>query len=118
MERDNIANLALYQKTDEAMLTSITWKGLLALDHSISSEKFESFRHWMMSMTSLMEKPKKDGTKYKDKLFLSIHRSNDKHQETQFYFYQSNAVEASNVILALPLVIKHDLGFDLSCFFS
>jgi hypothetical protein len=98
------------------MLTSMTWKGSLALDRSISTEKFESFRHWMMSMTSQVEKPKKDGTKYKDKLFLSIHRSNDR-QETQFYFYRSNSTEASNVISALPLVVKHELGLDPSCFF-
>jgi hypothetical protein len=116
VERDKLTTFAMYQKTNEAMLTSATWKGSLALDRSISSDNFESFRHWMMSMTSLVEKPKKDGTMYKDKLFLSIHRSNDR-QETQFYFYRSNATEASHVISALPLVVKHDLGLDPSCFF-
>lgn len=98
------------------MLTSSAWRGSLALDRSISSEKYESLRHWLMSLTSLMEKPEKDGTKYKDKLFLSIHRSNDR-TETRFYFYCSNAVEASNVLSALPLVIKHHLGLDPTCFF-
>jgi hypothetical protein len=60
VERYKIATFAMYQKTNIAMLTSTTWKGSLALDWSISSEKFESFRHWMMSMTSLVDKPKKD----------------------------------------------------------
>jgi len=79
-ERENITNLALYQKTNEAMLTSVAWNGSLALDRSIATEKFESLRHWLMSLTSLTEKPKKDGTKYRDKLFLSIHRSRDKRE--------------------------------------
>jgi hypothetical protein len=38
-------------------------------------------------------------------------------QETRFYFYCSNATEASNMIRALPLVIKEELGLDPACFF-
>jgi hypothetical protein len=69
-----------------------------------------------MSLTSLIEKKKKDGTAYKDKLFQSIHRSKEMN-ETCFYFYRSNATEAGNVIAALPLVVKEELGLDPSCFF-
>lgn len=69
-----------------------------------------------MSLTSLVEKTKKDGTAYKDKLFQSIHCSKDT-QETRFYFYRSNSLEASNVISALPLVVQKELGLDPSCFF-
>jgi hypothetical protein len=114
--RDNIATLAMYQKTNEAMLTSAVWNGSLALDRSITPDRFESLRHWLMSLTSLVQKQKKDGTKYTDKLFQSIHRSKDTN-ETNFYFYRSNAKEAGNVISALPLVVKEELGLDPSCFF-
>jgi hypothetical protein len=115
-ERDNMAKLAMYQKTNDAMLTSATWLGSMALDRSICPDKFLSLRHWLMSLTSLVEKSKKDGTKYKDKLFQSIHRSTDS-KEIRFYFYRSNATEASNFISALPLVIQKELGLDPSCFF-
>ena len=115
-DRDNIATLAMYQKTNEAMLTSAAWTGSISLDRSIKDTHFESLRHWLMSLTSHTDKQKKDGTKYKDRLFQSIHRSKDT-QETRFYFYRSNAIEAGNVIAALPLVVKEELGLDPSCFF-
>jgi hypothetical protein len=115
-ERENIAKLAMYQKTNESMVTSAAWLGSLALDRSVSTEKFQSLRHWLMSMTSLVEKTKKDGSKYCDKLFQSIHRSKDM-QETRFYFYSSNSKEASNIISALPLVVQKELGLDPACFF-
>lgn len=115
-ERDNMAKLAMYQKTNESMVTSAAWLGSLALDRSVRTEKFQSLRHWLMSMTSLVEKTKKDGTKYHDKLFQSIHCSKDT-QETRFYFYRSNSQEARNVISALPLVIKQELELDPACFF-
>jgi hypothetical protein len=114
--RDNLSNLALYQRTNEAMLTSAAWAGSLALDRSIKKDGFESFRHWLMSLTSLVEKRKKDGTTYKDRLFQSIHRSKETN-ETRFYFYRYNATEARNVISALPLVVKEELGLDPACFF-
>jgi hypothetical protein len=112
----NVKQFAAYQKTNELMLTSSSWLGEIALDRSISTEKFESFRKWLMSLTSLVEKQKKDGTKYKDKLFTSIHRSTNK-QETRFYFYQSNKQEALNVISGLPLMVQVELGLDPGCFF-
>jgi hypothetical protein len=114
--RDNLSNLALYQRTNEAMLTSAAWAGSLALDRSIKKDGFESFRHWLMSLTSLVEKRKKDGTTYKDRLFQSIHRSKETN-ETRFYFYRYNATEARNVISALPLVVKEELGLDPACYF-
>ena len=46
--RENISNLALYQKTNEAMLTSAVWNGTMALDRSIKQDVFESFQHWLM----------------------------------------------------------------------
>ena len=103
----NLKKLAAYQKTNEMMLTSHSWVGEMALDRSIKADKFDSFRHWLMSLTSLKEKLKQDGTTYRDKLFTSIHRSSNK-QETRFYFYQSNKTEAINVISGLPLMIKND----------
>jgi hypothetical protein len=112
----NVKQLAAYQKSNEIMLTSSSWRGEVALDRSIRSDKFESFRHWLMSLSSIKEKPKKDGTMYKDRLFTSIHRSLDK-QETLFYFYQSNKAEALQVISALPLMIQEELGLDPGCFF-
>jgi len=115
-EKDNMAKLAMYQQTNDSMLTLIAWLGSLALDRSVRMDKFQSLRHWLMSLTSLVEKTKKDGTTYHDKLFQSIHRSKDM-QETRFYFYRSNSKEASNVISALPLVVKQELGLDPACFF-
>jgi hypothetical protein len=112
----NVKQLAAYQKTNELMLTSTSWLGEIALDRSIKSDRFESFRHWLMSLTSRTEKKKKDGTSYQDKLFTSIHRSTNK-QETRFYFYQSNKLEAMNVISGLPLMVQADLGLDPGCFF-
>lgn len=112
----NVKQLASYQKTNELMLTSYSWLGEIALDKSITSDRYESFRHWLMSLMSLNEKPKKDGTTYKDRLFTSIHRSPNK-QETRFYFYQSNKEEAINVISGLPLMVQAELGLDPGCFF-
>jgi hypothetical protein len=111
-----VKQLAAYQKTNELMLTSSSWMGEIALDRSIKSEKFESFLKWLMAITSLVPKKKKDGTQYYDKLFTSIHRSPNK-QETRFYFYQSNKKEALNVISGLPLMIREELGLDPCCFF-
>lgn len=112
----NVKKLAAYQKTNEMMLTSYSWSGEVALERSIHPDKFESFRHWLMSLISIKEKPKKDGTVYKDKLFTSIHRSPNK-LETRFHFYQSNKQEAINVISRLPLMVKTELGLDPGCFF-
>ena len=51
----NVKQLAAYQKKkkNELMLTSTSWLGEIALDCSIKSDQFESFRHWLMSFTSL-----------------------------------------------------------------
>jgi hypothetical protein len=112
----NVKQFAAYQKTNELMLTSSSWLGEIALDRSIKSDRFDSFRKWLMSLTSIVEKQKKDGTKYHDKLFTSIHRSTNK-QETRFYFYQSNKKEALNVISGLPLMVQVELGIDPGCLF-
>jgi hypothetical protein len=112
----NVKQLASYQRTNDMMLTSSSWLGEIALDRSITADRFKSLRHWLMALTSMKEKPKKDGTTYKDKLFTSIHRSPNK-QETRFYFYQSNKEEALHVISGLPLMIQAELGLDPGCFF-
>jgi hypothetical protein len=62
-------------------------------------------------MTSIKEKHTKDGHPYKDKLFTSIQRSQDT-QETRFYYYKVNESEAVNVISALPLLVRDELGLD------
>lgn len=112
-----VKQLAAYQKTNDMMLTSSSWLGEIALDRSIKSDRFESFRKWLMSLTSIVAKQKKDGTTYYyDKLFTSIHRSPNK-QETRFYFYQSNKKEALNVISGQPLMVQVELGLDPGCLF-
>ena len=111
-----VTKLASYQKTNDAMLASSSWHGELALERSIKTDRFESFRYWLMSLTSIKEKQTKAGHPYKDKLFTSIHRSKDT-QETRFYYYKVNESEAANVISALPLLVRDELGLEPGCFF-
>jgi hypothetical protein len=111
-----VAKLAVYQNTNDNMLTAASWYGEMALERSITQDKFVSLRQWLMSLQSIHLKSHSNGTKYKDKLFHSIHRSPDR-REVKFYFYKVNATEANNVIAALPLVIRDELHLDPSCFF-
>jgi hypothetical protein len=111
-----IAKLATYQHTNEQMMVVSFWFGEMALEKSISNDSFISLRQWLMTVTSTVKKKSRTGQEYHDKLFTSIHHTNDT-QETKFYFYKVNEVEASNVIAALPLFIREELGLDPSCFF-
>jgi hypothetical protein len=110
-----VTKLATYQHTNEKMLTYSSWFGEMALDRSISSDTFISLRNWLMNMTSITAKTTRDGQQYYDKLFTSIHRDTEA-QEVRFYFYKANETEATNVVSALPLVIRDGLGLDPSCF--
>jgi hypothetical protein len=111
----NVKKLAAYQKTNEMMLTSHSWIGEISLDRSIKDDGFKSLRHWLMSITSIQEKPKKDGTVYKDKLFTSIHRSPNK-LETRFTFTNPTK-RGFKCHFGLPLMITEELGLDPGCFF-
>jgi hypothetical protein len=111
-----VAKLATYQQTNEHMMVVSSWFGKMALEKSISNDIFISLRQWLMTVTSMVKKKSRNGQEYHDKLFTSIHQTNDA-QETKFYFYKVNEVEASNVIAALPLFIREELGLDPSCFF-
>lgn len=112
-----VAKLAVYQNTNDNMLTAASWYGEMALERSITQDKFISLQQWLMPLQSIHLKSHSNGTKYKDKLFHSIHRSPDC-REVKFYFYKVNATEANNVIAALPLVIRDELHLDPSCFFQ
>lgn len=111
-----VTKLATYQQTNEKMLVTSSWFGEMALEKSIASDRFVSLRQWLMTVTSIVKKKTSTGQEYNDKLFTSIHTSNDS-QETKFYFYKVNEVEASNVVSALPLFIREELGLDPACFF-
>jgi hypothetical protein len=111
-----VAKLAIYQNTNDKMLISASWFGEMALERSIQKEKFISLRQWLMSLQSIHPKSHSSGATYYDKLFHSIHCSQD-NQETKFYFYKANETEATNVIAALPLVVKEELHLDPGCFF-
>jgi hypothetical protein len=111
-----VAKLAVYQNTNDKMLTSASWYGEMALERSIHKDQFHSLRQWLMSIQSIHPKLHSNGTTYKDKLFHSIHRSQD-NSEVKFYFYKANATEANNVIAALPLFLQEELQLDPSCFF-
>jgi hypothetical protein len=108
--------MAAYQKTNDTTLVSSSWLGDISLDRSVKKDCFESLRHWLMSLHSIVEKRRRNGTSYRDKLFTSIHRSIDM-QEVRFYFYRANEKEAINVISALPLLVRDELGVDPGCFF-
>jgi hypothetical protein len=92
-----------------------TWYGELALDKSIATEKFYSLRQWLMNLTSIQPKLNKDNKQYHDRVFSSIHKANDG-QETRFYFSKVNSTEATNIIAALPLLIRDELKLDPTCF--
>jgi len=111
-----VAKLAIYQQTNEKMLTSFSWYGEMALEKSIHKEVFESLRQWLMSITSIQQKKTSNGQMMMDKLFTGIHRSQEA-QETKFYFYKVNESEAVNVISALPLILRDELNIDPGCFF-
>jgi len=111
-----VAKLAVYQHTNDKMLTSASWYGEMALERSIYKDRFYSLRQWLMSLHSIHPKSHSNGTTYKDKLFHSIHSSPD-NREVKCYFYKANATEATNVIAALPLFIQEELQLDPSCFF-
>jgi hypothetical protein len=92
-----------------------TWYGELALDKSIKANQFFSLKQWLMNLKSITPKLNKDNKQYYDHVFTSIHKSNDG-QETRFYFSKANATEASNIIAALPLIIKEELKLAPTCF--
>jgi hypothetical protein len=111
-----VAKLAVYQQTNDKMLTSFSWYGEMALEKSIHKDVFESLRQWLMSLTSIQQKKMSNGQMMMDKLFTGIHRSQEV-QETKFYFYKVNESEAVNVIFALPLILCDELNIDPACFF-
>jgi hypothetical protein len=73
-----VAKLAVYQNTNDKMLTTTSWYGEMALERSIKSDQFVSLRQWLMSLQSIHPKSHSNGTTYRDKLFHSIHRSPDR----------------------------------------
>lgn len=111
-----VAKLSSYQKKHEQVTECGTWFGELAIDQSIKKDNILSLRQWLMHLKSIHPKMNKDKKHYFDHLFTSIHRS-DNGQEVKFYFSKVNSMEASNVIAALPLVIKEELNLDPTCFF-
>lgn len=92
----------------------MVWREL-AVDKLISRDKFHSLRQWMMNLKSVHPKLNKDNKQYFDNVFNSIHKSDDG-QETRFFFSKINSTEATNVIMALPLVIRDELGLEPTCF--
>lgn len=114
--KDFVKKYAVYQRTNEALVTSSSWFGDMALERSISRTTFTSLRQWLMSVNSIHQKQTVNGALYNDKLFTGIHRSRDT-QEVKFYYYRVNETEAQNVVSALPFFIKDELGLDPTCFF-
>jgi hypothetical protein len=110
-----VAKLAAYQKKHEQVMESASWFGEIALDRSIVKDGFRSLRQWLLNLKSLHPKLNKDKKQYFDNVFTSIHRDTDG-QEVKFYFSKVNETEASNIILALPLIIRDELNLDPSCF--
>jgi hypothetical protein len=111
-----VSKLATYQKTNEQMVSYTTWYGEMAVDKSVTREKYYSLRRWLMSVTSITEKTARDGKKYHDKLFIGLHKSPEA-QEVRFYYYKVIEAEALNVVAALPLFIQLELNLDPGCFF-
>lgn len=110
-----VAKLSSYQRKHEKVMEQATWYGELALDKSIKANQFFSLRQWLMNLKSITPKLNKDNKQYYDHVFTSIHKSNDG-QETRFYFSKANATEASNIIAAIPLIIKEELKLAPTCF--
>jgi hypothetical protein len=100
-----VTKLSNYQQKHEQVMEYATWYGELALDKSIYTDKFSSLQQWLMNVNSIQPKRNKDNKQYHDRVFTSIHKANDG-QETRFYFSKVNSTEATNIIAALPLLIK------------
>jgi hypothetical protein len=110
-----VTKLAAYQKKHEQVMENATWFGELALDRSITPEGFTSLRQWLMKLKSLTPKLNKEKKQYYDSVFTSIHRDKEG-QAVKFYFSKVNEVEASNIISALPLIVRDELKLEPTCF--
>lgn len=110
-----VEKLSTYQRKHEQVMDSHSWFGSLAIDKSVTREGFRSLRQWLMNLKSINPKLNKDGKQYFDNVFTSIHKSDDG-QEYRFYFSKINATEATNVIMALPLVIRDELRLEPTSF--
>lgn len=70
-----VTKLAVYQQTNDKMVSTASWYGEFAQEKSIRKEVYESLRMWLMSMKSLTPKKMSNGQAYTDNLFTGIHRS-------------------------------------------